>query len=274
MGITEADAEFTRHALEQMQERGISTAEVLRALQRGAKFTPPRTVTLDTKYDGAVGLSVWAGYAVLVYDKSGGRRVVEGPESFLLEYDETLAVLELSTGTPKTDATLAKTVYLRVQNNKVSDRIEVETSDLVKIELTVSYRVNFDGDHDEKWFAVENYVQLLCDHMRSVIRNVAKHTGIEQFYGNTIDIVRDAVLGASVDGVRAGYQFVENEMYIYDVEVLGVSFKDGQVAGLLLSEQTHALARARSQREVPQRSPCGTSPSPCRPLPESSAAFP
>lgn len=38
MGMTEADAEFTRHALEQMQERGISTAEVLRALQRGAKL--------------------------------------------------------------------------------------------------------------------------------------------------------------------------------------------------------------------------------------------
>ena len=38
MGIIEADVEFARHALEQMQERGISTAEVLRTLQRGAKL--------------------------------------------------------------------------------------------------------------------------------------------------------------------------------------------------------------------------------------------
>lgn len=38
MGITVEEVEFTRHALEQMQERGISTVEVLRTLQRGAKL--------------------------------------------------------------------------------------------------------------------------------------------------------------------------------------------------------------------------------------------
>jgi major vault protein len=35
------------------------------------------------------------------------------------------------------------------------------------VELKLVYRVNFEGD-DSKWFAVENYVKFLCDHVRSV----------------------------------------------------------------------------------------------------------
>lgn len=204
--------------------------------QRGGAFTPPRTITLDTKYDGAVGISPWAGYAVLVADKSGHRRVVEGPASVLLKYDESLATLELSTGTPKTDTPLMKTVYLRTRNNKVSDRITVETQDLVQVDLTVSYRVNFTGDDKEKWFSVENYVRLLCDHMRSLLRGVAKGTGIAEFYGNTIDIVRTAVLAEPT--------FDENAMQVYDVEVLDVKIKDANVAGLLMGAQTDALTNA------------------------------
>ena len=46
---------------------------------------------------------MWVGYAVLVVDKQGQRRVEQGPKNLLLEYDETLEVIQLSTGTPKTD---------------------------------------------------------------------------------------------------------------------------------------------------------------------------
>ena len=80
--------------------------------QRATRYTPPRTITLDTKYEGAVTLSIWTGYAVLVVSKSGQRKVVVGPTTHLLEYDETLETVELSTGTPKTDDRLFKTVYL------------------------------------------------------------------------------------------------------------------------------------------------------------------
>ena len=37
MPITEQEVEFTLHAVEKIQERGISTTEVLRTLQQGAK---------------------------------------------------------------------------------------------------------------------------------------------------------------------------------------------------------------------------------------------
>lgn len=54
------------------------------------QFTQPRTITLDTKYEGAVAINVWTGYAVLVVSKTGKRQVIVGPQTYLLEYDETL----------------------------------------------------------------------------------------------------------------------------------------------------------------------------------------
>ena len=184
------------------RSKGSEDLVVADTFHRGTSFTPPRTVTLDTKYDGAVAIDVWTGYAVLVVSKTGARRVVEGPETILLEYDQTLMAMELSTGTPKTDDKLFGTAFLRVKNNKVSDMVRVETQDLVGVDVTLSYRVNFEGDEHEKWFAVENYVRFLVDHLRSLIRNTAKHHGIEQFYAKAIDIIRDAVLGKQDESGR------------------------------------------------------------------------
>lgn len=228
-------------------------------MRRGTSFTPPRSIVLDTKYDGAVTVNVWPGYAVLVTDKSDHRRVEVGPKAVLLEYDESLMPLTLSTGRPKDDKRLLRTAYLRVINNQVSDRVEVETSDLVVVTVDIGYRVNFTGDtQDErqKWFAIENYVKVLTDHCRSRLRNVAKRHSISEFYGGPIDIIRDALLGESVDGERLGMVFVENGMKLYDVEILSVSINDPSVGQLLLDAQQEALrssielsaAEAQSER--------------------------
>lgn len=221
---------------------------VEQSFNRGTTYTPPRQITLDTKYEGAVSVNIWTGYAVLITSKTGKRRVVIGPETVLLEYDETLAPLELSTGTPKTDAKLMPTVYLRVENNKISDKIRVETQDLVPVELTLSYRVNFEGttpDDRLRWFAVENYVRLLCDHMRSMVRNTAKRTEIGTFYKDAIDLVRDTVLGpAAENNKRPGRTFSENNMRIYDVEVLDVKIVDTDVATMMADAQEDALKAA------------------------------
>ncbi|TSC82387.1 MAG: major vault protein [Parcubacteria group bacterium Gr01-1014_20] len=213
--------------------------------RRGTTFTPPRTVILDTKYEGAVAIDVWTGYAVLVVSKMGTRRVVQGPETILLQYDETLMSMELSTGTPKTDDRLLGTAYLRVKNNKVSDVVRVETQDLVQVDVSLSYRVNFEGDEPEHWFAVENYVRFLVDHLRSLIRNTAKHHGIEEFYAQAIDIIRDAVLGTPDEGgKRAGRAMAENGMRVYDVEVLDVKIGNPEVARLLTTAQIESLQAA------------------------------
>jgi major vault protein len=226
------------------------------AIDRRTTFTPPRTITLDTKYSGAVSIDIWTGYAILVIGKGGNRRVVVGPKTVLLEYDESLGIMELSTGKPKSDDKLIKTAYLRVTNNKVSDIITVETRDLVKVEIRLSYLVNFVGD-PEKWFDAENYVKLLTQHLRSVINNAIKKKGIEEFYDNSIDIIRDTVLGIS-DGTteRPGLLFKENGMHIYDVEVLEVKITDNTIAINLVKvqrdvvSQTVDLAARRRELEV------------------------
>ena len=220
---------------------------------RQTQFSPPRTITLDTKYEGAVAINVWTGYAVLVVSKTGKRQVIVGPQTYLLEYDETLEGLELSTGTPKVDNPLIKTVYLRVLHNKVSDIVEAETRDFCQVSVRLSYRVNFEGDHD-KWFDVENYVRFLTDHMRSILRHVIKQQGIQPFYANAIQVIRDAVLGLSDDkGKRVGQFFPENGMRIYDVEVLAVTIGDDNIAQLLVEAQ-HAVVQQTLELAAETRS--------------------
>jgi major vault protein len=230
---------------------GATKAEKTRALApeefvgdeftRKQTFTQPRTITLDTKYEGAVAINVWTGYAVLVVSKTGQRHVVVGPKSYLLEYDETLETLEFSTGTPKTDDRLIKSVYLRVLHNKVSDVVKADTRDLCPVEIHVSYRVNFEGEPD-RWFSVENYVKFLTDHLRSILRHTCKQHNIEEFYADAVRIVRDTVLGpANEEGKRTGRFFSENEMRVYDVEVLDVSIKDKAIAELLIEAQRIAV---------------------------------
>lgn len=209
---------------------------------RSSSFTQPRTITLDTKYEGAVSIDVWTGYAVLVVGRTGERKVIVGPQTVLLEYDQTLEAMELSTGTPKTDLKTIKTAFLRCMHNKVSDLIEAETSDLCRVHIKLSYRVNFEGD-PEKWFNVENYVKFLTDHMRSLIRGAVKQYKIEDFYANNIKVVRDSILGVSTpEGKRPGRKFDENGMRIYDLEILDVRIGDETIENLLVQAQ-HSVVK-------------------------------
>ncbi|OQY49188.1 MAG: hypothetical protein B6242_00055 [Anaerolineaceae bacterium 4572_78] len=207
-------------------------------------FSFPRTITLDTKYEGAVAIAVWTGYAILVTSKTDKREVIVGPKTYLLEYDETLGTTQFSTGTPKSDKNLFETVYLRVLYNKVSDAVEAVTKDLCPVTIHLSYRVNFEGDHN-KWFDVENYVKFLTDHMRSILSHAIKQHGIEEFYADAIAIVRDTVLGKQDENdKRAGRLFTENGMRIYDVEVLGVEIGDEDIAYLLIDSQHTAVKQS------------------------------
>ena len=206
-------------------------------MERRLNYTKPRTIKLDTKYEGAVLLNIWPNFAVQVVNKTGDRKVVEGPKVILLEYDETLETLELSTGKPKSDDRLIKTTYLQTKNNNVSDIITVETKDLIEVDVLVSYRVDFEGD-SKKWFNVSDYVKLMTQHMRSLVRNAVKKITIEQFNDNATDIIRDTVLGKSTEKKeREGRVFSENGAKIYDVEVLSLTIGDSNISKMLTSNQ-------------------------------------
>ena len=216
---------------------------------RGNTYTKPRSITLDNKYDGVVSIDIWTGYAINVISKNGTRKVISGAQTYLMDYDETLEVLELSTGKPKTTDNLLKTVYLRVENNKISDIIHVQTKDFVDVNIKVSYCVDFLTEYREKWFSVENYVKYLTDRERSLIKREARKYTIEEFYENAADIVRAVALDAKENDGKSekeekpfGRLFKENGMLVHDVEVLSVKVEN-DVEEIINSHQMETIRK-------------------------------
>ncbi|MCB9575278.1 MAG: hypothetical protein H6709_24645, partial [Kofleriaceae bacterium] len=235
----------------------------LRALEDperpGVIAASARPAATAARFAGVPSVDLWVGYAVMVVDKQGGRRVEQGPCNLRLGYDESLEVIQLSTGKPKSTDRLIETVFLRVLTNKIGDVCVVETRDHVEVTLEYSMRVNFEGD-PARWFEVENYVKFLCDHVRSVLKGAVKKHAIEGFYAASIEILRDAILGrADAEGGRPGMRFAENGMHVTDVEVLDVSIEDADIAALLGQAQHEAvqanitLLRARRGLEQTQQ---------------------
>ena len=116
--------------------------------------------------------------------------------------------------------------------------------------------MNFEGD-SERWFNVENYVRFLTDHMRSLIRNVIKKQGVQQFYNASVELLRDTILGKSDnDRARSGRLFEENGMRIYDVEILDIELGHAEIEELLMEaqhstvQQTIALNAERQKRDL------------------------
>lgn len=217
----------------------LANLEAKANISRGTSYTKPRTITLDNKFEGVVSIDVWTGYAVNLISKDGTRKVVCGPQTILLDYDQTLETLELSTGRPKTTDKLIKTVFLRHENNKVSDLINIETKDFVKATVKVSYCVDFDPQLMDKWFSVENYVKYMCDRERALIKRAAKEYTIEEFWQNYSDIVRNIAIDFSEETAskpHMGRFFPENGMYVHDCEVLSIEVEN-DIEDMLIEHQ-------------------------------------
>jgi major vault protein len=239
------------------QESALAIFEATSNISRGVSYTKPRTITLDTKYDGVVNVNVWTGYAVNVVSRTGEREIIVGPAARMLDYDETLEPVSLSTGKPKTADNLLTTAYLRVENNKVSDIIEAQTKDYVSVRIKVSYCVDFLPEFKDKWFSVDNYVKYLCDRQRSLLKREIKKYTIEEFYENATDIVRSITLDKPVCTCEGecetcncdsevktydGRLFKENGMLVHDTEVLSVMM-DGDVARMMEAHQKEMITK-------------------------------
>ena len=238
-------------------------------ISRGTSYSKPRTITLDNRFEGVVSIDIWTGYAVNIISKDGTRKVVCGPQTILLDYDQTLEVLEMSTGKPKTTDRVEKTVFLRHENNKISDYINIETKDFVTATVKVSYCVDFEKDSMDKWFNIENYVKYLCDRQRSLLKREAKKYTIEELYQSYSDIVRDVVINAPksnatvavTEGAKEanrGRFFKENGMLVHDVEVLSLDV-EAEVAEMLevhqfeMVKQSLKLADADKRVEIAEK---------------------
>jgi major vault protein len=211
-------------------------------MNRGTKYTPPRTITLNTKFDGAIRIDIWSGYAVQIVKTKGERKTIVGPQSVLLQYDEKLERLSLSKGKPKSSDNTVDTVYLKYISNPVSDILSLKTHDLVNVKVQVKYLVRFESKDKDKWFAVDNYVQYMVDHLRSLIGNTVRNIGVQEFYANAATILRDTVLGKKAEGAdRPLHHFDENGMTVYDLELISITVEDASVATLLSTSRQETL---------------------------------
>lgn len=232
-------------ALQNYRREEASTQAGPGGIVRQTAYSPPRTLTLNTKFDGVPRVEVWPGYAVLVVGADGSRKVVEGPQVVLMEYHEKLGFMSLSTGKPKTTDKLVKTSYLCIKNNQISDIVPFESADHVKGKVKISLRCNFEAASEEekqKWFSVDNYVKLLTDHVRSIIAGGAKKKRISEYKGDYINLVRDSVLGVKAEKTeRNGLFFPTINLRVYEVEVLELTLDDPNISKLLDESQQESV---------------------------------
>lgn len=184
---------------------------------------------------------------------AAGQRVIEGPCVELLEYDEKLVPMTLSTGTPKTDERTIRTCFLRTVGNQVSDVVTVHTSDFVSIDVRVSYRVTFDKAHREMWFNHENYVGVLTDHLRSLVRGRCRQLSLKDLWANIPTIIRDIILGEKTEAGRTGRLFEENGMRVTEVEVLTSEILDEEIAELLETVQRESVSLHISDQQAKEQ---------------------
>lgn len=234
------------------------------SITRSTRFTAPRLLTLNTKFDGVPRIEVWPGFAVLIVGAEGSRRVEQGPKVVLLEYDEKLGHMSLSTGKPKSTDKLHRTSYLCTQNNQVSDIVPFESSDHVKGTIKLSLRVNFEAKNENDkllWFSVDNYVKYLTDHVRSIIGGMGKRNSVAEIKADYVNLVRDSILGnkPTVDDrseplntSRPGLTFPDNGMRVVEVEVLEISLSDKNIA-LMLDQGQLAVVQTNIEIENARR---------------------
>lgn len=205
------------------QESTLAIFEANANISRGVSYTKPRTITLDTKYEGVVALDVWTGYAVNIVSKAGHREVVIGPTTRLLDYDETVEAIELSGGTPKSSKPAFQTAFLQIENNRVTDIINAVTADSVAVSVKLNYCVSFLEDSKDSWFTINNYVKYLCDNMRTLVKREIRKYNIKDFYSNSTEIIRNIVLDITEDTNKPGRVFTDNGMIVNDVDILDIS---------------------------------------------------
>jgi len=226
------------------QESALAIFEANANISRGVSYTKPRTITLDTKYEGVVAVDVWTGYTINVVSKSGDREVVIGPATRLFDYDETVEAITVPYGDKE-----EVTAFLKTENNKVSDVINTQTADFVDVQIKLSYYVDFLKDYKDSWFAVNNYAKYLCDNMRSLIKREIRTYNIKDFYANSTEIIRNIVLDINTDAETEiadkpfGRLFTTNGMLVNDVDIISIGVEK-DIAMILEKHQNELIQKS------------------------------
>jgi len=162
------------------------------SFDRSSAFAPPPTITLDTKYDGAIQIDVWNGYVVQTTLKNGERKTHVGPKHVLLDFDEVIEEFNLPDGT--------KTVYVPLESRF---RFSVNTLTKDNEEARVVFNVQYITDTSK---LIPDMYNLVNSRLNSFfVNNIAKLTS-EEIFENREKILNDFNYDL-IEGIKI--QFIE-----------------------------------------------------------------
>ncbi|MCB9546075.1 MAG: hypothetical protein H6706_09505 [Myxococcales bacterium] len=184
--------------------------------------------------------------AILITSRHG-RRVVVGPRTELLEYEEQLTPLRLAKGVSKDGHQSVTTCFLRVQGGRLADNFEVESADYVRLKVRLGVAGHFEGE-PEAWFSVEDPVKLLADVLRARLRRGARKHPATKLLASFPDVVEETLFGE--DGKLS---FPENGMTIDAVDVLSCQIADAELARAFADVQREAVALQLKDEQAARR---------------------
>ncbi|MFO7563603.1 MAG: hypothetical protein R6X02_13230, partial [Enhygromyxa sp.] len=205
-----------------------------------------RKTTHEIETPWALSIHVPTNHAALVASRHG-RRVIVGPASELLGYDEQLTALELSKGPHKTGRETVATCFLRIRDGRVRDRFELESSDLTRFVVELGIAGHFAGE-PERWFSVEDPVKHVTAQIRTRIREAARKVAAIELFSKIPELVQEVV--ATEQGSPS---FADCGVVIDSVEVQNVSLADSKLAAAFSEAHKSEVARVLEDRQAERR---------------------
>lgn len=191
------------------------------------------------------------------------RKVLVGHAVHFLEWDESLAVVRVSgsdRGEEKTWKKGKEICFLWTIGNRINDVGQgLRSKDDCEFSVEYTLTVDFDPAQSDSWFAIDDYVFLVCDEVRSRLLGEMLRHPIHEIGTNYVDLVRDAILGHKEEGKpRPGLTFARCGAKLVDINVRKFSLTDPQLHGQLNELQRAGVTesivtrRARLQLEAEQ----------------------
>lgn len=216
---------------------------------------PHREATAEVVTPWALSIVVPTNHAIQVTSRHG-RRVVVGPATELLDYDEQLTPLSLSQGPCKDGRDTRASCFLRVSGGRVRDYFELTAEDLTRFRVELGVAGHFEGE-PEQWFAIEDPVKHATVEIRARIREAARELPATRLFGELAGLIQRAVFGEpqeSGGGDEArGLRFAANGLVVDAVDLQGVELVDGKLAAAFDQAQKGAVEAELQDRQAERR---------------------
>jgi len=184
------------------------------------------------------------------------QEVVEGFDIMFLAWDQQLAVLKVSAsdfGEPKTHRGSKEICFLWTQGNVINDTAaNLRSRDDCKFSLSYALTVDFKEEKQDDWFAVDDYVGLVCEEVRSILRGVFLREPIHTISTNYVDLARDAILGTKKEDEedRPGRPFPRCGSTVVEVNVIDFKLDDENLAQRLNHVQQASLEESLQTKQA------------------------